>query len=348
MKNKDEINVRKLCSEIGKNRLYVQGAGGNISWKEDKFLYVKASGMRLKDALSKDIFVKINLKKIRKQLIDNDFSINLDEFKNINSHKKPSIETAFHAIIPKKFVLHLHSIDALSQLVKSNAKKIIFSKIPEKYNIKFINYYKPGSDLAREIFKSIDDNNQVFFLKNHGIIITSDKIDEIKSGLLKISNYLKIKPKSFSKYKKILSGKKIKISDDIYIKPSDRKEINLLSISDYLYSSLKKSWALYPDHLVFLGTKPLLFDSISDLKKMLRSAKRIDSFKNTPLFVKNKGTFSFNGLSKVKKEQLICYYDVLSRQYSGSQLRVLSKKSINELVNWDQEKYRIKLTQGLI
>ena len=46
-----------FCSEIGMNRLLVQGAGGNASWKENDTLWIKASGTWLVDAKSHNIFL---------------------------------------------------------------------------------------------------------------------------------------------------------------------------------------------------------------------------------------------------------------------------------------------------
>ena len=43
-------DVREYCARIGANPLLVQGAGGNISWKEDHTLWIKASGTRLSNA----------------------------------------------------------------------------------------------------------------------------------------------------------------------------------------------------------------------------------------------------------------------------------------------------------
>ena len=34
--------INDFCDEIGRDRLLVQGAGGNISWKEENILYVKS------------------------------------------------------------------------------------------------------------------------------------------------------------------------------------------------------------------------------------------------------------------------------------------------------------------
>ena len=52
-----QLAIKAFCKKIGSNSLLVQGAGGNISWKEDDVLWIKASGMWLIDAVKENIFV---------------------------------------------------------------------------------------------------------------------------------------------------------------------------------------------------------------------------------------------------------------------------------------------------
>ena len=46
----------------------MQGAGGNISWKDDKELWVKASGKWIADAKKEEIFVKVDLKDLQEKI----------------------------------------------------------------------------------------------------------------------------------------------------------------------------------------------------------------------------------------------------------------------------------------
>ena len=52
-------SIADLCVRISKDRLLVQGAGGNISWKNGNVLWVKSSGSWLADANTINIFVKL-------------------------------------------------------------------------------------------------------------------------------------------------------------------------------------------------------------------------------------------------------------------------------------------------
>ena len=53
--------LNKFCYKIGQDPLLVQGAGGNVSIKNDGILLVKASGTSLSQALDKNIFVQVDL-----------------------------------------------------------------------------------------------------------------------------------------------------------------------------------------------------------------------------------------------------------------------------------------------
>tara|TARA_A100001015_G_scaffold313580_1_gene421125 strand:- start:390 stop:572 length:183 start_codon:yes stop_codon:yes gene_type:complete len=47
-----------------------------------------------------------------------------------------------------------------------------------------------------------------------------------------------------------------------------------------------------------------------------------------------------------QKEQLSCYYDVISNIDPNQKLKTLSKNEIGELLNWDAEIYRQELSKN--
>jgi len=49
-------------------------------------------------------------------------------------------------------------------------------------------------------------------------------------------------------------------------------------------------------------------------------------------------------LNEAKKAQLRCYAEILVRQPPGVALSILSLEQIDELLNWDAEKYRQSTT----
>ena len=70
-----EKHVKAFCTLIGTDSLLVQGAGGNVSWKDDGILWIKASGTWLAEAESKDIFVPVNLIHLQSALSKQDFYV---------------------------------------------------------------------------------------------------------------------------------------------------------------------------------------------------------------------------------------------------------------------------------
>ena len=121
MKNKSEIlknSIQEFCSLIGSNRLIVQGAGGNISWKDQDILWIKASGKRLAEAQSKNIFVPVSLISSNKNLTISCFEASPTALEGYTL--KPSIETFLHALMPQKIVLHLHPVEILVHLIRDN------------------------------------------------------------------------------------------------------------------------------------------------------------------------------------------------------------------------------------
>lgn len=131
------------------------GKGGNISIKDGTDIYIKRSGTDLK--ISSDIVV-----------------INMDEYKKEKFDNDASMELNFHIKL-KKYVLHYHPFYINYILCSEECNKILKShKFIRKFDI--VEYYEPGEELADNIFY---DMSNIIFLKNHGVIIHSDSIDEV-------------------------------------------------------------------------------------------------------------------------------------------------------------------------
>lgn len=324
--------ISKFCSDIGKNKLLVQGSGGNVSWKENDILNVKASGTRMGDALYQDIFVSVNLKKIKTALSEGQFNIQFEVLGK--NQKKPSIETMLHAIMPHTIVVHLHMVEILAHILKENFN---FSEFLDDFSFAYevIDYIRPGPSLAKAICFLLKDRQfpDVIFLKNHGVVIGGSDLKDIKN---KIST-LEKKFKTINQFAYIGVPKHSTIQEYTLI---EDQEIQKIVFNGNLYSRLDSSWALYPDHVVFLGPIALTFDSW-DLFLELNNKKD-----NLPelIFIKNQGVYCKKNFSEFKLIQLQCYVDIISRIDEKSKLCVLDAQEINFLINWEEEKYRLSIS----
>ena len=331
----NNVDVRKevqdYCVAVGKDRLLTQGAGGNISWKDSNSMHIKASGAWLVDANSKDIFLSIDLQVLRTNMISGIFSVPEDI--SMNSNMRPSIETMMHAILPHTIVVHLHVVDVLSILVRKKASLIIDSIFSGKINYIFIDYIKPGPDLAESIYRNIINNAvDVIFLKNHGVVIGGNNVQEVQKKLEFILNELQLHG---SIQKSSLSNStscNLKIDGYNIL---DIPEVNKLACNHDALDKISNNWALYPDHVVFLGENP-------NLAKDVEGARRIVSSQNVSyVIIENCGVIVSANALKSEVAQLICYADVFMRQPKGQELDPINEQEVNELINWDSEKFRI-------
>ena len=69
-RNDEIIEFKKYCHNLAKDNLLFQGAGGNVSLKDEKILMIKASGKWMKNICKEEIFVNLDLKKLLLILIE--------------------------------------------------------------------------------------------------------------------------------------------------------------------------------------------------------------------------------------------------------------------------------------
>lgn len=182
--------VKTYCTKIGSDPLLVQGAGGNISWKDGEMLWIKASGTWLAHAEKQEIFIPVNLAHLRLKIAEENFSVAPKVLGD--SSLKPSIETILHALMPHKIVVHLHAIEILAHLVRKTPLQDFKKLIGDAVKWVFVDYFKPGAELAQAVSMQLAKHHgaDVVFLKNHGLVIGGDDIKGIEFSLSKLLSLL--------------------------------------------------------------------------------------------------------------------------------------------------------------
>jgi len=325
----DHLLMSQMSAKLGQDRLLIQGAGGNVSWKENDTLWIKGSGTWLANALLEDIFVPVDLKHLRNALSKQFFDIKPII---IGEHRlKPSIETFLHSLMPHRIVVHLHAIHALSYLVIQNCQKLVETICQQHaINANYLDYFKPGPDLAHAIYESLNKNStaNVILLKNHGIVIGANSIAEIYTALESINNAF-IPQNTFSKTLRSIP----RSSPLSNYTPFDDVEVQALALDADLFGRLCHDWALFPDHVVFLGAQANIYQSWEHFGKHRGENPEL-------IFIQNSGVYVGSGFNKTKSVQLRCYFDVISRVNPKTKLDSLSKSAISDLLNWDAELIR--------
>lgn len=330
--------IEQFSAAIGADPLLVQGAGGNISWKEGATLWVKASGTWLAEASQKDIFVPVDLAHLQNALASGDFSAGPRPVGP--SALRPSIETLLHALMRHPVVAHLHAVDILAHLVRADFPHTIAKTLADA-GISWVGvpYCKPGADLARAVAEGLVrvPGADVVMLQNHGVVIGGRDVAELRetlgrlTGLLQSPGSVAAPPPDI-----VISGRLAE-----HYAPVPDAAIHQLAVIPALFGRLEKDWALYPDHVVFLGARPVCVRCEADFLEAFPDPAQWPEI----LFLEGRGVLAKKGLGLATLVQLRCYYDVLVRVDSAVPLNVLVTAQIAELLNWDAEKYRMSISK---
>ena len=210
---KDLVDISKYAGE----RIdLVQAGGGNSSVKlNNGKMLIKASGYSLSE-IEGDYGYSTVLTDQISEIVKNEKIINekskrkreniasqLVKKATVDIKNRPSIETLLHSFL-LKYTLHTHPISVNIVLAKKGWENILTSIFPNE-ELVFVEYQTPGVDLALALKSQLNKFVKIpsiLFLQNHGLIITSDKKNEIEIlteyVLDSVENYLNI---DFSKYK---------------------------------------------------------------------------------------------------------------------------------------------------
>lgn len=331
--------VKEYCARIGADPLLVQGAGGNVSWKYGDTLWIKASGTWLAESTTKDIFVPVDLAHLRQAIAQKDFSATPKVVGD--SNLRPSIETFLHALMPQRVVVHLHAIEVLAHLVHDNFQADFQSLLNVSTPWAVVEYYKPGAALAAEINAVLIQKPmaKVIFLKNHGVVIGGADVEEVNQIMSELTLALCTRPADICPPSHLMSVTAANLIDQ-YAPVAD-VDIHQLALNPDLFKRLSSDWALYPDHVVFLGPRAYAYRTWEALNGEEKFAQDLPEL----VFIYGEGVYVTSSFNKAKQVQLRCYFDVIARQKPHSPMRVLTDIQIAELLNWDAEQYRMNLAQ---
>jgi putative hydrolase of the HAD superfamily len=306
------IYVSKL---FGQSIINIQGQGGNISIKTpsstNKLLLIKSSGAILGNIDKNSGFCIVdNISCLN--LLKNNLTTPLATTK-VFGYKVPSMETYFHCFM-KKYTVHIHF--TLSNKFLCCDKVNILDGLELKHKI--IEYYVPGLVLAQKIYEEYDEEVDLYFLKNHGLIITNNNLNEL------IDLYKRV----FDYFNNLLDNKytdeliTFKINELLYHKFN--KSIVCRTLNNNTYNPIKYC---FPDLAVY-------FQKISKIECL----DDINNFINIPdlIIYNNKYILLGETLSK-----LYCMIETMDKYIDlCDDYKNLVSIDNNYIQNMEQEKYR--------
>ena len=195
----------EMSNRYGSNPDYVLAGGGNTSFKDTQYLWVKASGHALA-TIGEDGFVKLSrarLSAIFERGYDADPDVReaqvLADMMGARcpgeEDKRPSVEALLHNLIPSAYVLHLHPT-AVGGFVCARNALAVFDELFSADSV-WIPQAMPGYYLATVVRRAQEDFRaahgvcpRYIFLENHGVFLGGETVPEIDAAWTSLSERL--------------------------------------------------------------------------------------------------------------------------------------------------------------
>ncbi|MDR2096760.1 MAG: class II aldolase/adducin family protein [Treponema sp.] len=363
----------------GSNSGYVIAGGGNTSFKDEKYLYIKGSGTSLAN-IEPEGFVKMERgllsgiwEKTYPEEADKREAAVLADMMAARApgeeQKRPSVETLLHDLLPFTFVVHTHPslVNGLTCSVNGEAAAAeLFAG-----DALWIPSTNPGYILSRKVKELMEEFKTrrgkppaIIFLQNHGVFVGADTVEEIKAIYRRIMDTLEAKiirkpdisdttyVYKFSEwFGRLLCGfgGRTEKEHDWYVQ--FRRNAEIARFVQDRASFAPVSSAFTPDHIVYSGSSPLFIEDSTDDP----SGKAADAWKThlertgiipKTIAYQGMGVFGIGISQKAADNAVELFIDtvkvaVYAESFGGG--RFMSEDQISFINNWEVERYRSAL-----
>jgi rhamnose utilization protein RhaD (predicted bifunctional aldolase and dehydrogenase) len=355
---------------------YVIAGGGNTSFKDKDYLYIKASGTSLAEAKPED-FVKMEraaLGKIWEKTYPPDAeareSAVLADMMAARApgeeKKRPSVETLLHDILPFCFVVHTHPalVNGLTCSQKGGeAAKELFGG-----DFIWIPSINPGYILSKAVKDALDTFKAekgkapaIIFLQNHGVFVGADTVEGVKALYRRIMDTLGGRIKRWPRNCRtgprfhvhrgvekelLLLTEKLNGGGSWFVRFLKNPEIKKFTAAREAFVPL--SSAFTPDHIVYAGSDPLFIDRAAGLEEALKAHIQKTGRFPKIIAVQGAGVFGLAGSDKAAKNAVELFNDaakvaVYAENFGGP--RFMPEDQIRFINNWEVERYRASIAR---
>lgn len=364
----------------GQNKEAVIAGGGNTSYKNDKYIWVKASGTSLAN-ISENGFVQLYRDKL-KVIATKTYSSNPDTREEqvkedlyascVTDSRvlRPSVETSLHETLNYPFVVHLHPTMVNALLCGKDSESITHQLFGDE--ALYIPYIDPGYILFKEIEtevaeyrKKYQQDPKLLFLENHGIFLSADTVDEIKKlydlVLTKIASRISEKTQweelpISNQIVNLIPGLRMMLSLD-GLKIVRMRHNTLIS---HFYENAKNlaqiSRPFSPDIIVYCKANYLYIDKtgtpgeiLETLLEEIPAFTEINGYAPKIIIIKNHGLIAIEDNAQSAETALDIFEDLmkislLANHFGGP--RSMTDEQIHFIENWELENYRRKVAKG--
>jgi rhamnose utilization protein RhaD (predicted bifunctional aldolase and dehydrogenase) len=328
---KEFASLRDLSARVGGDPLLVQASNGNTSIKLDGILWIKASGKWLSHAMQEEMFVPLELAEV-KESIRNDMEVAATYIPN--DGLRPSIETAMHAVLRHRVVLHVHSINAIAWAIRLDGLDRLTERLAGLH-WQWIPYTASGIPLAREIEKAVAGapETDVLILGNHGLVVCGTDCHTAETLLREVERRLEITPRRFPKPDATVLAMIARFSRWQF------PDVDLLHAlgTDAATRKILRGGVLYPCQAIFLGPTMPLWPPAAVISKFTEPCQdRTTAF----VAVERSGVMLNEKMTSAERATLMGLAQVTQRTEESARLRYLTVAEVTDVLSMGAYGYK--------
>ncbi len=364
--------IKNISHKYGSDSRYVLAGGGNISFKDEKYLYIKGSGTSL-STITDEEFVKMSRESLAK-IWEKTYSVEQDKREaevladmmdsrcQGEEAKRPSVETLLHNLFVQPYILHVHPTMVNGLTCSQEGKVAMERMFPEAI---WIEETEPGYILAAKCRERIREYESktgkmayLLFLQNHGIFFAADSetemVELVSTVMNKLEEAIKTLPdltvlepdsKAVNKIAPVLRLLYDE-NGEASVRFTLNKEVERLCATKEAFGILERPMS--PDHIVYCKSIPMFVEdySIEALKVQFKDFQKKNKFSPKIVFVKNVGMFAIGKNPKDASTVTDVWLDaikisVYSQSFGG--IRPMDPEMVDFIANWEVESYRSKV-----
>jgi rhamnose utilization protein RhaD (predicted bifunctional aldolase and dehydrogenase) len=322
-----ELNpLLELSARVGNDPLLTQASTGNSSMKLNGVLWIKASGKWMADAYRSDILIPLDLRAVNECLEQN-----VDPADRFTS---ASIETSMHAVLPRRVVLHVHSVNTIAWAVRQDAQAHLQQRL-HGLRWQWIPYVPSGLPLTREIEKVLSPDIDILVLGNHGLVLAGDDCADIERLLDEVERRLAVParrahPADYDILARIAAQSEWELPDD--------DDVHALG-TDRIARSILSGGLLFPCQAIFSNSStPALFSAVRPVCPLDTWASR---FEGQPfLIVEGCGVVVHQGMTQAERAMISGLAQVVLRLGASAPVRYLTETEIESSSSQVAYRYR--------
>ncbi len=381
--NKKNLKVLlSISHHYGSDAEYVLAGGGNTSYKTEKHLYIKASGVELAH-IDGEGFVKLRRnmlagmwdKKYSEDPTQREAQV-LEDLLAAREHgeqaKRPSVETMLHDLFKKPFVVHTHPslINALtcSKDGERGARKLFAGEVL------WIPTVNPGYILAAttrtEVLAYREKHNrdpEILLFQNHGLCVSGESFEDIRSKTDSVLETIRKHIEEIPDFTPMEADRhraaRLAPAIRMLLMGDHGGSILVFHLSPAVSSFLKSkaafnnvSTSITPDHIVYCNHEPLFIPAQERLEQQYRRIREAigeyrsrNGFAPIIVCVEKLGVFAWGNSKKKADIALAVFLDavkvaVYSQSFGG--LRSLPPDQVEFIKNWEVEAFRKRVGNG--